>query len=881
MRLHRLTLRDVKGVTDRTVVFPDHGVVVIEGPNEVGKSTLLEAFDRLLDPRAKAGSRSAAVRALQPVGRDVGPFVEAEFSVGGYRLRFAKRWLREAMTVLEVLEPAPEQHTGSAAQQRLEAILGESLDRTLWDALRFAQAAGLTQLGLQDSDVLNAALDGASGADLHAEDGGELLERVESEYLRYWTPTGRVTGELREAKTQAERARDHAVDAHGRLQEAQRLLDRLEQLRQDRDALTLRRPGLAAEVERAEARASEVADLVRVRDEAVAGLGHARESYQRAREDAERRRRLVQELVDAEQGQTALESQLEQAREREQAAQRTSDEATERADAARAAAEDARAVADRAADDQAHAERVARLEELAEVLETTGRLDREAQEARAAASAEQITAVDLRRAEELTQRLAVLQAQHDSTSPSLVLESLTHQERLVLDGEDVVAEPGRVIERRVLGDLQVELPGRLRVTVRPDAGARDRRVQIDETADLLQSVTGGWGTTDLELARGRVAAARDAAARAARADERRADLLRGRDPVRLAGTVATLESEVSAYLAARDPDLPLPDGLEQARAVCREAQRLARAAEQEATASERACREVDRVLTAAGRRVEGVTVALDTAGQQLRRLRELLEQERRARSDEDLEEAVRARRRDFAGAEARAGVAERSVAEHDVAGIHADLESARRALTEHDTMAAGVHDDLLGVTGQVELVSGEGRQEAYDLAVADTDEAYDRFRAVLRRAHAARTLRETLRRHRDLAHQAYVRPYREEIERLGRTVYGDSFAVTVTPSLEIESRTLLGATVPFAELSGGAKEQLGIIARLAVAALVDPHHGVPVVIDDALGYTDPDRLQRVAQVFAGPARHTQVILLTCTPQRYAAIEDSHIVDLSA
>lgn len=113
MRLHRLTLRDVKGVRERTVDFPDRGVMVIEGPNEVGKTTLLDAFDALLT--FKATSKAAGVRALQPVDRDVAPFVEAELTIGGQRLRYAKQWLRQPSTTLHVLSPRPEQLTGDVA----------------------------------------------------------------------------------------------------------------------------------------------------------------------------------------------------------------------------------------------------------------------------------------------------------------------------------------------------------------------------------------------------------------------------------------------------------------------------------------------------------------------------------------------------------------------------------------------------------------------------------------------------------------------------------------------------------------------------------------------------------------------------------------------
>ena len=104
-------------------------------------------------------------------------------------------------------------------------------------------------------------------------------------------------------------------------------------------------------------------------------------------------------------------------------------------------------------------------------------------------------------------------------------------------------------------------------------------------------------------------------------------------------------------------------------------------------------------------------------------------------------------------------------------------------------------------------------------------------------------------RHRDNTRLRYVEPFRPEMERLGRTVFGSTFEVEVDSDLQIRNRTLDGRTVPYESLSGGAKEQLGIVARLAVAALVAKEDTVPVVIDDALGFTDPDRLAKMGAVF--------------------------------
>ncbi len=127
----------------------------------------------------------------------------------------------------------------------------------------------------------------------------------------------------------------------------------------------------------------------------------------------------------------------------------------------------------------------------------------------------------------------------------------------------------------------------------------------------------------------------------------------------------------------------------------------------------------------------------------------------------------------------------------------------------------------------------------------------------------------------------YVDPFRNQVERLGRIVFGDTFEVEIDSQLRICSRTLSGRTVPYESLSGGAKEQLGIVARLAGAALVAKEDSVPVVIDDALGFTDPDRLVKMGAVFDAVGGDGQVIVLTCSPQRYESVGAAHHIELSA
>ena len=88
MILHRLMLEDFRGVTREEVEVPHRGVLVVEGPNESGKTSLMDALDMLLEHKASSGR--ADVKASSPVGRDVPVVVEAEFTIDDQRMMYRK-----------------------------------------------------------------------------------------------------------------------------------------------------------------------------------------------------------------------------------------------------------------------------------------------------------------------------------------------------------------------------------------------------------------------------------------------------------------------------------------------------------------------------------------------------------------------------------------------------------------------------------------------------------------------------------------------------------------------------------------------------------------------------------------------------------------------
>ena len=86
MILHRLRLSNFRGIDEREIAFPDRGVVVVCGANEIGKSSMIEALDLLLNYKDRSGHKD--VKAVKPTHADVGAEVEAgELRVGDGVLR--------------------------------------------------------------------------------------------------------------------------------------------------------------------------------------------------------------------------------------------------------------------------------------------------------------------------------------------------------------------------------------------------------------------------------------------------------------------------------------------------------------------------------------------------------------------------------------------------------------------------------------------------------------------------------------------------------------------------------------------------------------------------------------------------------------------------
>ncbi len=876
MILHRLRLTNFRGVANREITFPDQGVVVVCGPNEIGKSSMLEALDLLLTYRDRSSHRD--VKAVKPAHTDVGAEVEAEITTGPYHFVFRKRFHKKAKTELEIVAPKREQLSGDEAHERVEAMLADTLDTKLWEAQRVLQSASTNAVNLSGSDALSRALDAAAGETDAAPSGDEslLIDRVDAEYLKYFTGTGRPTGVWKSAidrvkAAEAEVGRwllaveevDERVSRHealtgalrdieesltpatGRLTAARKAHDSLAELREQ-----LRQARLVATAAAATSTNSTAAFGQR---QQLVGDGKRRGEAlleaQTAVAEAEQQETLCKQAADAttvasEQSATALVA------------------AQDRFDAARAAAQ--ACVAREAADKLAA--RVAGIDEIEKKLAgTAGEL-----------AAITLTETAMAGIERQWSAVQHAEAQLEADAASVEFTAAADL-NITVDGSPRALTAGESWIQPASAAVIVEVPGVLSVRIDPGASAVKLRADLDAAQQLLDQQLANAGVPDIEAARV--------------VNVRRRELAESRatQSAKLEGLCAgehadALRTQLEALRAAAAGDEPTGGEHSDPEVAAAELKAAADAlgeARVEAEGHQKAAAAAAAALSAKSTAATVARDRLKTADTEFVAVRDQLAMLRAAVADDAVAEQATADAEAQRAADAAVAALAERYAAADPAAVDAQLAAALEAVETITAQRDADKLELHTLTAELGVIGSEGRQGRLDAAKAELERARSQYARVEDRADAAELLRSTMIRHRDNTRQRYVQPYRTELERLGRDVFGSSFEVDVDTELRIQTRTLDGCTVPFDSLSGGAKEQLGILARLAGAALVAKEDTVPVIIDDALGFSDPDRLDRMSSVFNTVGNRGQVIVLTCTPGRYDGIADAEVIELSA
>jgi DNA repair exonuclease SbcCD ATPase subunit len=874
MKFIRLRIANYRGITAAEVKFGPTGITLMQGPNEAGKTSLGEAIGFLFEYMDSSKHRN--IEAIKPVHRDEGPEIELQAESGPYAFTYFKRFLKKPETKLTVAKPKPENHTGREAHERAEAILDETLDIVLWKALTIQQGDAIQQPVLAKQKSLSAALDKAAGGRTADPREEGLFEKVREEYLLYFAERGAERKQLAESR----RAQTDAEEEAARIEQAIRDLDQdidraaalqreLGQLKKQEDELTKTVAAHAASLE-------EMSALENALSEASLKLESAQKSEQVARRDKDARQVLIVAVGKAtkaygeikELGVISLPA-LNQAEVKLKEVEKAFDEG----DRMRKTAETLAAL--RRADFDYYNSKL-HLDQLQERKERIDQARRNAAQAEEALSRNKVDARTLKSIEDAERGLLTANAQLQTGAPNVLLRGLANF-RLSVDDAEVILGKGEVRTFSVADRSRLTIPGALDVEITAGSSAEGLSRKVEDTRRALNNACVQAGVSSSDEARTAFQERRDATRIMESKEQVEKDNLRDLTYDELDKKQLGLLQALPGYLSRREAEPAICPDLDLAKKARASAEVLAQETVRQWESARESLNAARSVRDGLSARHQETRVQLDLLSNNLKQAGENLERERKGASDDsigtDLVNAVQA----VASVEAGVRAAETSLKAKNPERVRALAETAKGSLrTTHNRLNAA-ETELTEVKTRLKIRGEEGLHEKRHMALAGLERLIADNKSLFRRASSAKCLFETMQQEREKARRAYVAPLKEKIEELGRLVFDETFQVDISEELLIASRTLKDVTVPFDSLSGGTREQLSLIFRAACSMIVAKDGGMPLILDDALGYTDPERLRLMGAVLAKAAKDCQIVIFTCVPDRYGNVGEATVV----
>jgi uncharacterized protein YhaN len=202
------------------------------------------------------------------------------------------------------------------------------------------------------------------------------------------------------------------------------------------------------------------------------------------------------------------------------------------------------------------------------------------------------------------------------------------------------------------------------------------------------------------------------------------------------------------------------------------------------------------------------------------------------------------------------------------------LREARldQAIANRKAGLADLDQRIANLEGQIQTAGGDGVGEK---AAALQDELAAAGREAERHEKRARalsllaaTIEAALTESRERFHAPIMRhlnPFLRDLFPGADLALGDGFSVT-------ELKRPGEGAERFERLSDGTREQIAVLVRLAMGALLaEQGRPVPIVLDDALVFSDDERIASMFDALTRAGEKQQVIVLTCRTRAFAAL----------
>lgn len=870
MKLKRLRIEQVKqfrqsiditGLTD--------GINLFVGPNECGKSTLVRAIRAAFFERY----RSSSVDDLRPWGdSSAAPEVELEFEWQGSTWKLHKRFLKKHRCDLHIDH---QQISDEAAEEKLAELLSYQLPKKgaskaeHWGVpgLLWVEQGSVQEIrGCVDhaGDHLKSALSRSLG-EVISTGGDELITQVENARAVLLTRGGQPTGAYKKAIYDCESQQAKLDELNEKVLQYREKVDRLGQLLQKRQEI----------------------DAARTQEEYRLKIEAAQESLADAHALQTEQKRDRESLSDCEAKQSLCRDQLQEFDKRvQELAQRAQDEQNagtllaERQ--ARTAGleqrlDDTSQDYQRAKDSLALARQQARretlqhqydrvaneLKRLTDAYEKARNMQAELQQQRKQLQAQAIDEKVIGRLKLLQSQLAevVIRRQMLATR----LEYQLAPGKTISIGAEPVTGKGECL---LLESSVLSIPGVGTLRLQPGGNdvaelAREQgRIESDRDA-LLQSIY----LKSLDEAEGRAKENQLLAGQI----ERSRGLLEafapeGLDALEAKKQLAQQELQKCTADLAQLPPLNTTAADEKiAEGSLAKAEVTLKAVEQASNDHKRDLVLAESALQSAKSERERLSAEVQTPDHKARvkqtqdRLTDLKVEQARLR------ESINQR--------------QQKIDEANPSALQQDIDRLSRSAKAMEQEATQREIEITTLQAQLETLGAQGLEETRSEVQREAERLQCSRDEMVRRAEALKLLLELLKEKRQALTRQLQAPLQKHLNHYIKLLFPQArLAVDehLRPTILARTHSVGEEQGDVESLSYGAREQMGLVSRLAYADLLK-EAGRPtlIILDDALVHCDLDRLERMKRVLFDAAQRHQILLFSCHPEKWRDLGVAH------
>lgn len=841
------------------------GLNLLAGPNEAGKSTLARAIRAAFFER----HRSTSVEDLLPWGEPgAGPSVEIDFTIDGTPYRLAKRFLHRKRCHLQI---GTRELDGEEAEQHLAGLLGFQfpgrgaskpehwgIPGLLW--IEQGSAQDMREPLAHAGDHLRQALQ-QSVSEVSSSQGDDVIEQVRSEREKLLTGTGKPRGDYAQAIAERDDADRRVAELDQRIGHYREQVDQLGRLQQENASDSATRPweslrqqqlkaeqqltatrALAAQLDADRLARQQRADTLALLQAQRQSADEQQQQLSRRQADLQRADRAMQEAQASATHWSQMAEQAAQALQQAQAALLATRQVTQRTELLQRVHEAETRIA--ALDDA-----IARAAQAQEQLL--------AQRAQAAASA--LDKAGLARLRTQHARLAELQIRQQAVATRVRYE-LAPQTQLSLGGQALSGSGEQLLTTAT--ELRIDAQSWLQII----PGGADLAALAREATELHaehQALLQRLGLARLADAEAQLETWQRAQHDAELAQRALAHIApQGRDALQLerdelASRAQTARQQLVQLGAPADPaaDAPTPALPTLAQATAQHTQAQAH--------RDDVARQWDEARLQQGQ----ARTRRDAAQQENDALQALLNDPQRLQRAQASQAQMLALQSEQQTLAQTIDQRQREVDAARVDILAQDVERLRRSAEQAQHQYNERQNAMTLLQGKLEQAGAQGLEEERASQRVQAQAADQRHRELALQAQALELLLGLLESRRSALTRRLQAPLHKHIDRYLQLLFpqatldiGDDLA----PGRLSRSASNSG---PVTELSFGAREQMGVISRLAYADLLK-EAGRPtlIILDDALVHSDAQRLEQMKRVLFDASQRHQVLLFTCHPE---------------